>query len=155
MLARPLRELKEREDEHQISAAPGRPHGLVHQHMPGGGMVCVLADNRQRVVMRPPSMTKSAPVMLPARSLARRRTRSATSSGWVNRPVTDSRAAFWATASGAAAAARATVAATPSIPSHSPVLTGPGLTVVTRIPRDATSFDSDLEKLARAALAAL
>ena len=49
----------------------------------------------------------------------------------------------------------ATVAATPPSPSHRSVSTGPGLTVLTRTPRGPTSFDSDLQKLVRAALAAL
>ena len=38
--------------------------------------------------MRPPSIAKSAPVMFAARSLARNKMRSATSSGVVKRPVT-------------------------------------------------------------------
>jgi hypothetical protein len=44
-------------------------------------------------VVSPPSMTKSAPVTFPARLLASTRTTSATSWGWVNRPVTASLAA--------------------------------------------------------------
>jgi hypothetical protein len=46
-----------------------------------------------KAVVSPPSMTKSAPVTFPARLLASSRTRSATSWGWVNRPVTESLAA--------------------------------------------------------------
>ena len=48
----------------------------------------------------------------------------------------------------------ATVAATPSGPSHSAVSTGPGLTVFIRIPEGPTSFDSAFEKLVSAAFAA-
>jgi hypothetical protein len=105
--------------------------------------------------MSPPSMTKSAPVTLPARSLASSTMRSATSSGRVNRPVTASSAACLATSPASPPLARATVAATPASPSHSGVATGPGLTVLTRTPRGPTSLDSDLEKFSRAALAAL
>jgi hypothetical protein len=94
-------------------------------------------------------------VTLAARSLARSRTRSATSSGWVKRPVAAPAAAESATPSGLAPAALAIVAATPPGPSHRPVATGPGLTVLTRTPWDATSLDSDLQKLASAAFAAL
>src|ERR1700685_1310413 len=47
-------------------------------------------------------MAKSAPVTLPARSLARNRTRSATSSGLVNRPVTIWLAAWRCTPPGSA-----------------------------------------------------
>src|SRR4051812_16446163 len=105
------------------------------------------------VVISPPSITKSAPVTLPARSLANRRTRSATSCGWVNRPVTAPSATCLATASASPPLARANAAATPSLPSHICVVTGPGLTVLTRMPRGPTSFDNALEKLVRAALA--
>ena len=109
----------------------------------------------QIVVISPPSIVKSAPVMFMARSLARKRTRSATSSGRVNRPVTLSAAAWAATAAGSTPLARAIVAATPSAPSHSSVATGPGLIVLTRIPRGPTSLDSALQKLVKAALDAL
>jgi hypothetical protein len=44
---------------------------------------------RHKVVIRPPSMTKSAPVTFPVRSLASTSTTSATSWGVVNLPVTD------------------------------------------------------------------
>lgn len=48
-----------------------------------------------------------------------------------------------------------TVAATPPWPSHRSVATGPGLTVLARMPCGPASLDRALEKLARAALAAL
>lgn len=51
----------------------------------------------QMVEMRPPSITKSAPVTLSRRLLASMRTKSATSRGRVNRPLTDCPAAPWAT----------------------------------------------------------
>src|SRR4051794_26462479 len=107
------------------------------------------------VVTRPPSMVKFEPVTLPARSPASRRTRSAISSGRVNRPVTESAAACSAIASGCRPLARATVAATPFAPSQRSVATGPGLIVFTRTPRGPTSLDSDLAKFVSAALAAL
>ena len=88
-----------------------------------------------KVWIRPPSMTKSAPVMFEARSLARKSTKSATSSGRVKRPVTIWLAALLATSCGAAPVAALTVWATPPCPSHRSVATGPGLTVLTRIPR--------------------
>ena len=81
--------------------------------------------------------------------------RSATSCGCVNRPVTASSAACLATASGSVPVACATVMATPSRPSHSAVATGPGLTVLTRMPWGPTSFESALQNLVKAALAAL
>src|SRR2546423_2291741 len=115
----------------------------------------VVRDGPYRVLTRPPSMTTSDPVMLSARSLAKDRTRSATSSGWVNRPVTASPAARSATARAVPPVARATVAATPSSASHRPGVTGPGLTVFTRTPCGPTCLDSDLQKLDSAALAAL
>src|SRR5580700_4805386 len=109
----------------------------------------------QSVFISPPSMVKSAPVTFPARSPARKTMRSATSSGVVNRPVAASAAACWATSSALLPVTRATVLATPSSPNHSAVETGPGLTVLTRILCAATSLESDLEKLDKAALAAL
>src|SRR5215203_5437084 len=108
-----------------------------------------------KVVMSPPSMTKSEPVTLPARSLASSAMRSATSSGRVNRPVTAADAACLATSPASIPCALATLSATPPSPSHSWVDTGPGLTVLTRIPLGPTSLESDLEKFSRAALAAL
>src|SRR5712691_10166900 len=113
------------------------------------------ADRGYMVGMRPPSMAKSAPVTLALRSLARNSTRPATSPGWVKRPVTIWLAAWLATSSGLAPVAALTVAATPPLPSHRSVATGPGLTVLTRMPFGPTSLDRALEKLARAALAAL
>ena len=89
--------------------------------------------------MRPPSMTKSEPVTLPARSLASSTIRLATSSGRLNRPVTAS-AACLATSPAATSLARATVAAMPSSPSYSGVETGPWLTVLTRTLRWPTSL---------------
>jgi hypothetical protein len=100
-------------------------------------------------------MVMFAPVTFAVRSLARMTTRSATSSGRLNRPVTDWCAAWLATSSGRAPVAWLTVAATPWSPSHRSVATGPGLIVFTRMPRGPTSLDRDLEKLASAALAAL
>src|SRR5215469_865824 len=108
-----------------------------------------------KVWIRPPSMTKSAPVMFAARSLARNSTRSATSSGLVKRPVTIWLAAWLATSCAAAPVAALTVWATPPCPSHRSVATGPGLTVLMRIPRGPTSLESALQKLARPALATL
>src|SRR6478735_1760914 len=107
------------------------------------------------VVISPPSIVTSDPVMLPARSLHRNTTRSAISEGWVNRPVTLSAAACAATAAGSPPRVDATVCATPVAPSHRSVATGPGLTLFTRMPLPPTSFDSDLLKLVSAALAAL
>src|SRR5829696_4279773 len=108
-----------------------------------------------KVVMSPPSMTKSEPVTLPARSLATSTMRSSTSSGRVNHPVTASVAACLATSSASVPLVRATVASTLSSPSHSWVDTGPGLAVLTRAPRGPTCLGSDLEKFSKAALAAL
>ena len=102
-----------------------------------------------------PSMTKSEPVTLPARSLASSTIRSATSSGRMNRPVTVSDAACLATSPASTSPARPTVAVTSSSPSQSGVATGPGLTVLTRTPCGPTSLESDLEKFSRAALTAL
>ena len=91
----------------------------------------------QSVLISPPSMTKSAPVILPERSLARNSTRSATSLGRVNRPVAkppcDATTCRFAV-SKSTPEFFATVAATPSGPSQSAVSTGPGLTVFTRMP---------------------
>ena len=100
-------------------------------------------------------MRKSAPVTLPVTSLTSSSTRSATSSGRLKRPVTMAPAALLATSSGLVPVACPTLAATPSAPSHRSAATGPGLTVLTRTPLAPTSFDSALEKLARAAFAAL
>src|SRR5262249_9091725 len=94
------------------------PEGVSADPSRGGGQ-------GQRVVISPPSITKSAPVVLPARSLARTRTRSATSSGWVNRPVGLWAAAWAATSPGWPPVAVAMAAATPSCPSHRSVWTGP------------------------------
>lgn len=52
-------------------------------------------------------------------------------------------------------AAAETVAATPPPPSHRSVFTGPGLTVLTRMPFGPTSLDRALENATRAALPAL
>lgn len=100
-------------------------------------------------------MTKSAPVMFTADGAARYSTRSATSDGRVKRPVTDWSAAPRATSRGSTPRDCPTVAATPPAPCHSAVSTGPGLTVLTRTPRDPTSLDRALQKLVSAALAAL
>jgi hypothetical protein len=127
----------------------------VRQHQPEYRAGHDIRDCRQKVVMGPPSMVKSAPVTLPARSLASRRTRSAIYAGWVKRPVTESAVACLATASGFCPLVRPMVAATPFVPSHWSVATGPGLIVFTRIPCGPTSLHSDLAKLVSAALAAL
>jgi len=100
-------------------------------------------------------MAKSAPVMFAARGLARNSTRSATSCGSVNRPVGMPATADAATASGVLPAAPARVCATPPALSHRSVATGPGLTVLTRIPCGPTSLESALQKLLSAPLAAL
>lgn len=71
------------------------------------------------------------------------------------RPVTVAPDAWATTSSGVIPAAAETVAATPSPPSHSSVSTGPGLTVLTRMPWGPTSLDSALEKATSAALPAL
>jgi hypothetical protein len=105
--------------------------------------------------MKPPSIRKSLPVMLPARSEASQRTSSATSSGREKRPVTVAAFACATTSSGVMPATADTVSATPPPPSHSSVSTGPGLTVLTRMPFGPTSFDSALEKATSAALPAL
>jgi len=60
-------------------------------------------------------MVMSAPVTFAVRSLARMSTRSATSSGRLNRPVTIWCAAWLWTSSGLAPVARLTVAATPGL----------------------------------------
>src|SRR4029077_7027940 len=57
----------------------------AHRAGPGEGRS---ESGGQRVVVRPPSMVKFAPVMLAARSDARYTTRPATSPGRVKRPVT-------------------------------------------------------------------
>ena len=97
----------------------------------------------------------SAPLILLAWALARNSTAAATSAGWENRPVGDPAAAAAATCSGVCPVAAETVAATPPVPSHRSVATGPGLTVLTRIPCGPNSFDNDLHKLDSAAFAAL
>lgn len=109
----------------------------------------------QMVGMRPPSMTMSAPVTFLARPPASSNTRSATSSGRVNRPVAVPLTAPLATSAGRRLFAPPTVSATPPAPSQRSVSTGPGLIVLTRTPRGPTSFDNDLEKFASAAFAAL
>ena len=75
-------------------------------------------------------MTKSAPVTLLARLLARKSTTSATSPGWVKRRATIWLAACRATSCPLALAASLTVCATPSAPSRRSVVTGSGLTAL-------------------------
>ena len=70
------------------------------------------------------------------------------------RPVTEAAAASAAISAGGRPVASATVAATPCAPSHRPVSTGPGLIVLTRMPKPPTSLDSALQKLLSAAFAA-
>ena len=96
------------------------------------------------VGISPPSMTKSAPVTLPARPLASSNTRSATSSGEVNRLVAAPATALSATAAASAPLAAAKVSATPPAPSQSGVLTGPGLIVLTRMPCGPKLFGQGL-----------
>src|SRR5262245_33524384 len=141
-----------------------RRHSVRHAAAQRRARVLVPKDDRRTaarydhsVLIRPPSITKSAPVIFAERSLARKSTRSATSSGRVNRPVTKPPcdATTWLRAvSVSTPDAFATVAATPSGPSHSAVSTGPGLTVFIRIPLGPTSLDSAFEKFANAAFAA-
>lgn len=100
-------------------------------------------------------MMKSLPVMLLARSPARKRTRSAISEGLEKRPVTVASEAWATTSAAVIPAAAETDAATPPPPSHNSVSTGPGLTVLTRMPFGPTSFDRALENATRAALPAL
>jgi hypothetical protein len=78
------------------------------------------------VVINPPSILRSDPVMLPDRSLARNTTRSATYSGVVNRPVAAAPAVAALTSSAVCPLAPAIVSATPPSSSHIPVVTGPG-----------------------------
>ena len=66
----------------------------------------------------PPSMRIVVPVIVPARALARNVTRSATSSGVVNRPIGISAIVSSTTFCGSDPARAATVAATPVGPSH-------------------------------------
>lgn len=110
---------------------------------------------RHNVWISPPSMTKSAPVTFPARPLASTSTRSATSSGVVNRFVAEPDTAPSTIADGSPPLAAAKVSATPPAPSQSGVLTGPGLIVLTRMPYGPSSLDSALEKLVSAAFAAV
>ena len=72
--------------------------------------------------------------------------RSATSRGSEKRPVTEPAAALSATSWGVSPVAPATVCATPPSPSHSAVPTGPGLTVLTLMPRGPSSLDNPSEK---------
>src|SRR5262252_10087032 len=61
----------------------GAPHVALHQSRAAASLP--FTWRRHSVVTIPPSITMSAPVTLPARLLASSRTRSATSSGRVNR----------------------------------------------------------------------
>ena len=106
--------------------------------------------------MRPPSMAKSAPVMFPATSLARKRDQvghllgpgEAAGDGF-REPRRRRRR------TGPSPAGRPRWRRPRRSPSHRSVATGPGLTVLTRMPRGPSSLDSDLQKLRSAALAAL
>ena len=62
---------------------PGAARGSVCRPLPAAGS----RTRPHRVLISPPSIVKSAPVMFAARGEARKTTRSATSSGVVNRPV--------------------------------------------------------------------
>src|SRR6516162_7485731 len=90
--------------------------------------------------------------MFEAWSLARKSTRSATSSGRVKRPVTIWLAARSATSCGGAPVAAPTVWATPPWPSHRSVATGPGLTVLTRMPRGPDFLGQRLAEAGQARL---
>ena len=78
----------------------------------------------------------------------------ATSSGVVNRPVAMPAAACSRTSAASTPAARPTVAATPSSPSQRSVSTGPGETLLMRMPLGPSSWESALATLSSAALAA-
>jgi hypothetical protein len=86
--------------------------------------------------------------------LARKSTRSAISSGAVNRPVGARASCRRTTAAGSVPLAPPTVEATPPLPSQRSVRTGPGLMVLTRI-SGPSSLDSDLQRFASAPFAAL
>src|SRR6478609_5702490 len=136
----------------------GVQHSLIRTHVRCCDQMPEAAKTPMRVYsvwINPPSMTKSAPVTFPARPLASSSTRSATSSGVVNRRVAEPATAPSAIAVGSAPVAAANASATPPAPSHSGVLTGPGLMVLTRMPCGPSSFESALEKLVRPALAAV
>src|SRR5882757_39930 len=107
------------------------------------------------VVTVPPSILRSEPVMLAARALAKNTTRSATSSGVVNRPVDAVLAIAAITWSAVWPLAPAMVGAIPPSSSHIPVVTGPGLTVLTRMFFGPNSFDNALAMLVTAAFVAL
>ncbi len=114
--------------------APRVAHGFRCGGRGGGARSRSRAWPARWIGTSPPSIVMSAPVTLAVRSLARHRTRSATSAGRVNRPVAELCAACL-TSSGLVPVARATVSGTPPAPSHRSVATGPGLTVLTLIPR--------------------
>src|SRR5271154_5024491 len=102
----------------------------------------------------PPSILMSAPVVLADRSLARKMTRSATSSGVVNRPVAAPLTADATTSSTVWPLSLAFECASPPLPSHKGVDTGPGLTELTRMFLGPNSFDKALAMLVTAALVA-
>src|ERR1019366_544308 len=98
-----------------------------------------------------------APVTFAVRSEARSTTSVATSSGVVNRPVAKPpmlATAFLRAVSASTPVALATVSATPPLPSHRSVLTGPDDTAFTWMPCDPNSCASDLVRFTTAALAA-
>src|SRR3954471_22509081 len=101
---------------------------------------------------------KSAPVVLAERGDASRATTSATSWGDANRPVARpiaSGASVVSTVSRSLHACAAMMSAAPPSSVHHGVSTGPGETVLTRMPRGANSSDSALVRLLRPALAEL
>ena len=108
----------------------------------------------QRVLTNPPSILRSEPVILPARSLARNTTRSATCCGVVNRPVAAVPAVAVLTCSAVRPLAPAIESATPPSSSYIPVDTGPGLIELTRMFFGPNSFDNALPMFVTAALVA-
>ena len=85
---------------------------------------------RYSVATTPPSILMSAPVVLADRSLARKRTRSATSSGVVNRPVAAPLTADATTSSTPWPLPLAFECASPPVPSHKGVDTGQGVSIL-------------------------
>ena len=138
-LTRPARGAARWKDLDRVPGSPRRGWGPAH-----------------RVVTSPPSMTKSLPVMFADRSLARNSTRSATSCGGVKRPVD----ALGGGLRRRRRRGRRRWPRRPSrrrrrSPSHRSVLTGPGLTVLTRTPRARPPWTATCRSWSARALAAL
>ena len=98
-------------------------------------------------------MTKLAPVTLPARGEARTVTSVATSAA-CEPPGGDAGLGLPAHRPGSTPVAAPIVAATPSSPSHRSVATGPGETLLMRMPLGPSSCDSAFARFSSAALAA-